>query len=162
MRNSLTLALLTLTTLTACESLYPPTPKPDHTIRVMPTENGLVAVPPDCLNWSKDTMNPYDNQVLPQFGCANARNLAMMVEKPEDLLKGRDGGKAIGVTTVGAMHRYYNNQTRGLIWTSETDPNSVATTTAPSAASPLTGEIVSGGVGSSSSSSPSSSSSTGP
>jgi len=149
MRLPIILVSLAVLLLAACSSPYPPTPKPDYTIRVIQTPNGMVAVPPPCPSWVNDTSNPYDNQPLPQFGCANARNLAMMVERPEDLTQGRPLGPTSGVTSVGSMVRYNNNQTRGLIWTGQ-EPNQMSATTASTATSAMTGEMTSGSSGGSS------------
>ncbi|MGE3622714.1 MAG: CpaD family pilus assembly lipoprotein [Bdellovibrionales bacterium] len=99
-----------------------------------------MALPPACPRWSDNNVHFFDNQPLPQFGCADARNLAMMVEKPEDLLRGRDMGPASGVLTSGSIMRYNNNQTRGLIWFTPTPQNSVDATSAPTATSAMTGE----------------------
>ncbi len=146
------LILLPCLVLAACVDPYQPTPHPDYAIRVAPSDHGLVAVPPPCENWTTAVTDPYDNQPLPQFGCANARNLALMIERPKDLIEGRDLGPANPTTTVGSMERYTSNQTRGLVWTG-TDPNTVATTTAPASASSITGESVSSGSSSGSSAS---------
>jgi type IV pilus biogenesis protein CpaD/CtpE len=153
MRKTLILISTGFLMLTGCDSLYPPTPKPDNTIKVTQTSKGAVATPPTCLPWSSATTDPYDNQPFPQFGCANARNLALMVDQPSDLVHGRDMGPASGVMAVGAMRRYYSNQTRGLVDTDTSADTSVAITTAPTAASPLTGDVTGGGSSSSSSSS---------
>ncbi len=132
-------ALLAALVTTACVEL-PPTPKPDYAVRVR-TQNGKsTAIPPQCASWNTDITDPFDNQPLPQFGCATARNLALMIERPEDLVEGRPLGTPDSVTSLGAILRYRNNQSRGLIWTG-TDPNSVATTTASTPASSLTGEV---------------------
>lgn len=134
--------------LAACESPYAPTPRPDYTIRVMPTAQGNVAIPPTCPDWKTASADPFDNQPMPQFGCANARNLAGMVENPNDLIEGRALANARGVTAVGAIRRYDNNQPRGLI-TPSAEVSQVAATTAPTAASSLTGDVTAGGSSSS-------------
>jgi hypothetical protein len=120
----------------------PITPAPDYTIRVVPATNGQTAqaIPPECLRWSDDDLNFFDNQPLPQFGCADARNLAMMVDNPEDLLQGHNPGPANGVTTAGSIMRYNNNQTRGLIDLGSQADTTDAATTAPTANSKLTGD----------------------
>ena len=130
--------------LAACESPYPPTPHPDYAIRVMPTTKGSVAIPPTCPDWATSTADPFDNLPMPQFGCADARNLAGMIENPNDLLEGRALADARGVTAVGAVRRYDNNQTRGLI-TPSVEVNQIATTTATVANSQMTGDITAGG-----------------
>lgn len=148
LRASIFLAALTMS---ACVEL-PPTPRPDYAIRVK-TENGkTVAVPPPCPSWNTEVTNPFDNQPLPQLGCANARNLASMIERPEDLLEGRDIGSPDAVTSLGAVIRYKNNQTRGLIWTGS-DPSTTATTTASTPSSSMTGEAAGSGSGGGASSS---------
>ncbi len=144
MRVSFTFVSLAMLALAACADPYPPTPKPDYAIRIAPSAKGLVAVPPECPSYATATIDPYDNQPLPQFGCANARNLAMMVEKPEDLLKGREMGDTRGVIAVGAMRRYDNNQTRGLIDTTSSPNSAVATTTASTPSSGMTGDAAGG------------------
>jgi type IV pilus biogenesis protein CpaD/CtpE len=123
----------------------------------MQTSDGFVAIPPGCPSNVTDVTDPYDNQPRPQFGCADARNLAMMAERPEDIVKPRDLGPASGVTSTGAILRYNNNQTRGLIYTTSSPDSAVDTTTANTAASGITGDLTgnysSGGSSSSSSSS---------
>jgi hypothetical protein len=141
-----------------CADPYPPTLKPDYTIRVVPSGTTMVAVPPSCPSWATETTDPYDNQPVPQFGCANARNLAMMAERPSDLVKGRDLDSESGVHAVGTVLRYNNDQTRSLIWTG-TDPNQQSTTTMSTATSAITGEVTSPPGSSSASSAASSSSS---
>src|ERR1700722_6115933 len=148
--------ILGVIALAGCEDPYQPTPRPDYTIRVMPTPNGnLVAIPPSCPSWTTATTDPYDNKQLPQLGCATARNLAMMVEQPQDLVKGRDLGGSSGVTAVGSVLRYNYGQTRGLIWTGA-DPNQVSNTTASTPNPAVNGEVIQPGSSASSSSSSSS------
>jgi hypothetical protein len=134
--------LLTLISLGACQ-IYYPTPQPDYTIRVMHSNGNYTAIPPTCMNWSTDTINPYDNQRDPQFGCASARNLALMVDKPSDLVNPHATDEGRAVSDVGAIKRYDNNQTRGLIWTGS-DPNQAATTTASTPNSAITGDSAGG------------------
>ncbi len=132
-----------LLALAGCENLYQSTLRPDYTIRVMPTEQGSVAVPPECPSWNGDMPNPFDNQPLPQFGCTTARNLAAQIENPDDLIEGRTMGKERAVTHVGAIRRHDNNQTRGLILpTAET--SQAATTTSSAASSSMTGDVTGG------------------
>lgn len=144
MRLSSLLLTASFAALMGCQ-LYDPTLNPDYTIRVMPSEKGMVAVAPDCPSWATDLANPYDNQPIPHFGCAQARNLAFMVEKPEDLVDPRELGPTRGVGMVGAIRRYDNNQTRGLIYLSPAVDTSVDITTAPTAASSMTGDVTAGG-----------------
>jgi pilus assembly protein CpaD len=156
-KRSLILMTSGLLTLAACAD---PTPHPDYAIRVIPTASGGVAIPPACPSWSTSVSNPLDNQPVPQFGCATARNLAAMVERPNDLIQGRTMGDARGVTAVGAVRRYDNDQTRGLIIPG-TEVNQPAVTTSSSGTSSLTGDIT-GGAGTSAATSSSSSSTSSP
>ena len=132
--------------LTACDP-YTPTMKPDYTIKVVSTPKGSVAIPPTCLSYAAEIQNPYDNQPQPQFGCATARNLAMAVERPDDLVRGRDLGPQRGVTAVGAIRRYDNNQTRGLISPSSSPDSAVDVTTATTPNSSMSGDVTAGGGG---------------
>jgi pilus assembly protein CpaD len=118
------------------------TPTPDYTIRVIPASDGQTAqaIPPTCPRWSDNAANYEDGQPLPQFGCADARNLAIMVDNPEDLLQGREPGPASGVLAAGSIIRYNNNQTRGLLDTSQQSDTTAASTTAPVSNSSMTGE----------------------
>jgi hypothetical protein len=141
MRIFKTLVSLGLLGLAACEGIYPPTTTPDYTIRVMHTSNGDVALPPNCPSWTTDQSNPYDNQPMPQFGCAHARNLALQVENPQDIVKGRTLGPAGGTMLAGTIRRYDNSQTRGLIDPSTAPDSAVAVTTSSAASSSLTGDL---------------------
>jgi len=124
-----------------------PTATPNYTIGVQSTPQGMVAIAPECLNWTANIENPYDNQPIPQFGCASARNLAFMVERPDDLIQGREIGTSSGVMAVGAMRRYENNQTRGILDPSTAPDSSLAVTSAPTASSSLSGGMPSGSAG---------------
>ncbi len=130
--------------LAACQDIFSPTPTPDYTINVSPTASGSVATPPECASWNDDLVNPSDGQALPQFGCATARNLANMVENPDDIVEGRDLANMRGVTAVGAVRRYDNNQPRGLIMPAA-DSSQTAVTTSPSGSSSIVGDVTGGG-----------------
>ena len=157
-KSRLAFSLFGLMALTACVDPYAPTLRPDYVIRVTPKDaqhQQSVATPPKCPSWNTALADPFDNQPLPQFGCAHARNLASMVENPNDLVEGRSLADARGVAAVGAVRRYDNNQPRGLI-TPDSDTSQQAVTTAPTPTSAMTGDVT-GGAGASSSSSASTS-----
>ena len=154
----LLLALFLSISLVACDTLFQPTPTPDYRIHVRSGSQGMTAIAPECPAWSGQEASAFDNQPIPQFGCASARNLAMMVDRPDDLIRGRDFGDSSGVMANGAMRRYYNNQTRGLLDLSSSPDLSVAVTTATTATSSLTGDATGSASGSGSGSSSSSSS----
>jgi hypothetical protein len=135
--------LATMFVVVACDP-YPPTFHPDYAIKITPTAKGGVATAPTCPSYATETANPYDNQPLPQFGCADARNLAAMVEHPNDLIHGRPMGEGRGTIAVGAIRRYDNNQPRGLL-TPSAEFSQKAATTAPSDSSIMTGDITAGG-----------------
>ncbi|MDE2029372.1 MAG: hypothetical protein KGI97_02290 [Alphaproteobacteria bacterium] len=137
--------------LTACDTVfYPPTPHPDYAIRVTPNAQGGIAKAPACMSWATATTDPFDNQPLPQFGCANARNLAAMVARPDDLIAPGTMGPSRGTVAVGAIRRYDNNQTRGLVLPGP-EVDQTAASTAPTTSSSLTGDITNGGSSSASS-----------
>jgi hypothetical protein len=94
--------------LMGCEDMRKNTPAPDLTTKIVPSADGkrMVALPPECENWSKDDEMALENQPSPHFGCANARNLAAMVERPEDLIAGRAMGPSNG-GVAGANYALY-------------------------------------------------------
>ncbi|MDD3371269.1 MAG: CpaD family pilus assembly lipoprotein [Alphaproteobacteria bacterium] len=133
-----------LLALASCDSLYPPAYQPDLTIHVVPSEKGNVAVAPKCANW-KDNLDVYpDNVPYPQFGCSNAQNLAALVDEPKDLVEGRPLDASRSVLAVGAVRRYDNNQTRGLIMP-VSDTSQPAATTSATGASTMTGDVTASG-----------------
>ncbi len=112
--------LLLATLLGGCES----TPNPDYRIKVVqnPSGKGYVALPPECLSWQAyETGSPLENQLRPTYGCAEAKNLAAMVERPEDLIEGKPLGPADPVVSAAAISRYQAGKTTPLI-----DPNAEA------------------------------------
>lgn len=106
-------ALAMILALGACEM----SPKADNRIRLMPAANGkgTVAVPPECLSWHDAAAAPQDNNPWPQYGCASARNLAAMVERPEDLESGKPMGSADGVAAAISIQNYRVGKTKALI-----------------------------------------------
>lgn len=141
-----------LLALAACDDPYQHTMRPDYTIHVVSTPKGDVAVPPSCPSWATAVIDPYDNQPYPQIGCANARNLALMVERPSDLVDPRELGPERGVHAVGAIRRYDNDQPRGLL-DPQNGTDSVASTTTAFVANPnLPGDITGAAAATSSSS----------
>jgi pilus biogenesis lipoprotein CpaD len=67
-----------------------------------------------CPDWSK-TGGVYDPWNLPgsNLGCANARNLADMVDDPRDIEVGRTPGPASGHLGAAAVDRLYNDKVKG-------------------------------------------------
>lgn len=108
----------------AC-SMAAPTIKPDYTIRVQKGEKGATALPPECVAWTAAMPDPFDNQPMPQFGCATARNIAMMSDEPGDLVEGRTLGAERASQSIGAIRRYDDDKTLGLVWPSA-DSNALA------------------------------------
>jgi hypothetical protein len=130
--------------LLGCEDLNRTTPAPDQTIKIAPSLDGKhsLAIPPECPNWRTADLSPFENQPLPQFGCANARNLAAMVDRPEDLVSGRDSGDANGAVAAAGMQLYLQGKTAAFIDPNATSPTAQTATragtngTAGSAGSP--------------------------
>lgn len=48
-----------------------------------------VAIAPDCPDWRVSPVTTYSNTRGPNFGCAHAVNLGLMVSDPRDLVRGR-------------------------------------------------------------------------
>lgn len=109
---------------------------PDYRIRLAPSPSGkgYVALPPECGNWEQQFGSPQENVASPNFGCATSRNLAVMIERPEDLIEPRKMSPADGVASASAIDRYRAGKTFPLI-----DPNlenPVAVPTPTTASSP--------------------------
>lgn len=124
MRSCQTLLALVFTaaTLGGCTNPFRVAPAPDTTIKMVTgPDGGLEAVPPPCPSWWTETLGPWQNEPWPQYGCANERNLAAMVDNPEDLAKGRDMSPALGSKAATSMRRYNLEKTMPLI-----DPNAKA------------------------------------
>jgi len=106
-------ALLLVTALCGCETA----PKPDNRIKLMPSADGkrVTALPPDCLSWHDYETGPFENHPWPQYGCAQARNLAAQVERPQDVVEGKELGKADGIISSAAQSRYLAGKQTPLI-----------------------------------------------
>jgi len=108
---------------------YASAPAPDYRIGLVKERDGkYIAVPPVCPDWRFYNPGPFQNEPWPQYGCAHARNLAAMVERPEDLEKGREISPALGSSAATAMRRYNQEKTKPLI-----DPNAKAPVADPGA-----------------------------
>ncbi|MDD3288324.1 MAG: CpaD family pilus assembly lipoprotein [Alphaproteobacteria bacterium] len=100
--------------LSACAPTQPPVP--DHRIKVVEYSGGAYSVvAPECEQWADYKPDPFSNQVWPQFGCSNARNLAAMIDNPRDLVAGRDMGDADAVNTTRGIDLYRTGKTKELL-----------------------------------------------
>lgn len=112
MRNICYMTLLLA--LAACFPLS--TAEPDNRIKVSVSPSGeYVATPPECLSWAKYESSPFDNHAWPQMGCSTARNLAIMVDNPKDLVAGQDAGPAEGTIAAKSVELYRKGKTKDLI-----------------------------------------------
>lgn len=68
-----------------------------------------VATPPDCPDWRKPANQNLQNSPSSNFGCANSVNLALMVEDPADLLRGRRLGPGDAAGLIHGIQRYRSN-----------------------------------------------------
>ncbi len=68
-----------------------------------------VATPPNCPDWRKPANQNFQNSPASNFGCADAVNLALMVEDPADLLRGRRLGPGDAAGLVHGIQRYRSN-----------------------------------------------------
>jgi type IV pilus biogenesis protein CpaD/CtpE len=89
---------------------------PDHRIQIIQGPSGSVAVPPNCISWyDSDWGHPLSNNPWPSYGCAQARNLAAQVEKPENLKELGEMSAADPIVESGAIARYQAGKTTPLI-----------------------------------------------
>lgn len=68
-----------------------------------------VATPPNCPDWRKPANQNFQNSPSSNFGCATAVNLALMVEDPADLLRGRPLGPGDAAGLIHGIQRYRGN-----------------------------------------------------
>ena len=115
MKNPVLLALLALPLLAGCNTT--PTPFVDTRIKLMPAPDGksTLAIPPECGQWQYDMGDPWQNNPWPNYGCAQARNLAVTVERPDDLIAPRELAPADGVAAAASVDRYRVGKTAPLI-----------------------------------------------
>lgn len=90
---------------------------PDYRVKLVPSADGkqTLAIPPECPSWRDVKSGPQANEPWPQYGCAQARNLAAQVERPEDLATPRALGQADGVVTANSIQNYRTGKTKALI-----------------------------------------------
>jgi pilus assembly protein CpaD len=74
----------------------------------------FTATPPECPAWDDLLENYVSNGPTVPLGCANARNLNLMVEDPRDLLVGRTTGPTDGSHEVKAIERYMEDKVKPL------------------------------------------------
>lgn len=48
---------------------------------------------PDCPDWRKSPVTTYSNTVPANYGCASTYNLGLMIDNPNDLVRGQDSRK---------------------------------------------------------------------
>jgi pilus assembly protein CpaD len=70
--------------------------------------------PPECPAWDDLLENYVSNAPTIPLGCANARNLNLMVEDPRDLLVGRATGPVDASREVKAIERYMEDKVKPL------------------------------------------------
>ena len=72
-----------------------------------------VAEAPTCGYWPTNLANQRDNGNYPNFGCANQRNLAVMVANPADLLGPRTESGRPGERRDAAWEKYVKGESTG-------------------------------------------------
>ncbi len=65
---------------------------------------------PDCPNYSRTGTSDNSNLPSSNFGCADRRNLGLMVANPRDLLRGRDMGPVSGARTSIPVRDYHDGR----------------------------------------------------
>jgi pilus assembly protein CpaD len=84
----------------------------------------VVAVPPDCPDWSENIGRDPQNTPWPNKGCATQRNLAAMVANPEDLLHPRGETQRSGERRGTVWGKYVKGEVTGSEWGPSKKPNS--------------------------------------
>jgi pilus assembly protein CpaD len=74
----------------------------------------FTVTPPECPAWDDLLENYLSNGPTVPLGCANARNLNLMVEDPRDLLVGRTTGPTDATHEVKAIDRYMEDKVKPL------------------------------------------------
>ena len=74
--------------------------------RVEIIARGVIAVEPNCPDWSRPSALHIDNLPTSNLGCATTVNLMRMVADPRDLVRGADLGPADGTREAYAIGRY--------------------------------------------------------
>ncbi len=62
-----------------------------------------------CPNWDRRAAPDFDNQQMPNFGCAVNGNLTAMVADPQDLIYGREGGAVVDAATASKAVNSYRS-----------------------------------------------------
>lgn len=65
---------------------------------------------PECPNYARTTTGDNSNLPASNFGCADRRNLGLMVANPRDLLRGRDMGPVSGARTAIPVRDYHDGR----------------------------------------------------
>ncbi len=98
-----------------------PTETPEWPVAVVPAAgqpNRLVAVPPECgaapATVSKLHGTSWHTPYL-GLGCSQARNFALQVEEPRDLLAGRSTGRPDAEREARAIERYHKGEEKDLM-----------------------------------------------
>jgi pilus assembly protein CpaD len=89
------------------------------------------AIMPACPGWPAMDAAPNDNRVHPNFGCADASNLAAMVADPSDLVTGEAAGSADGERAAAAVSAYRADKIKPLPTVNAMQPLSVQGGTNP-------------------------------
>jgi pilus assembly protein CpaD len=90
--------LIVVGLLAGCASPVPPMQMPKSSL--------------NCPDWSAD--DGHSNQPSPNFGCADAINLKLMVADPNDLVNGKTPGNPQGDGAFSAYERYRSGKVKSL------------------------------------------------
>ena len=95
--------------------------KPAQTAGVALMMSSFTVTAPECPPWDDLLENYLNNGPTIPLGCANNRNLNLMVEDPRDLLVGRSTGPVDASREVMAVERYLTDKVKSLPSNSTTD-----------------------------------------
>ena len=75
-----------------------------------------VAIPPACPDWRKpDNDGDPSNTTMSNLGCANLRNLSLMIADPGELLAGRPSAMGAGEPLAAGVQRYRTGKVTPLL-----------------------------------------------
>jgi type IV pilus biogenesis protein CpaD/CtpE len=81
-------------------------PKPVEKVATYDVPTQTLTLPAPCPDWSSNSVVNYRNQNHSNYGCAVNRNLAIQVDDPHDLVRGRGNGAGDAEASATSLELY--------------------------------------------------------